>query len=57
MSKKWEYNITRLINGKLKMETSIQCSADKILINHEFQMLNFRWLNLTIYGRAGNEGF
>ena len=57
MSKKWEYNITRLINGKWKMETSIQCSADKILINHEFQMLNFRWLNLTIYGRAGNERF
>ena len=30
---------------------SVQCLPERILVHYQFQMLNFRRLNRTIYGR------
>ena len=30
------------------MDTSVQCLPERILVNYQFQMLNFRTLNWTI---------
>ena len=32
------------------MVTSVQCLPERILVHYQFQMLNFRRLNLTIEG-------